>query len=554
MTRMYRFDCGCEWPILEGVPYKGDIPALDFDIEQAPMNCRATWGILGRGEAKGVFQLESPLGKQWVKKLKPESIEHMGALGALLRPGCLRAVDSEGISMTSHYARRKNFEEPTTLYHPSIDFILAPTYGVLTYQEQSMGIAQQVAAFTLQEADMLRKSIGKKDAESMSKCKTMFMEGAKKAAILTDEQATEVFGWIQKSQRYSFNKSHAICYGVVGYHCAYIKAHFPLVFYTKWLTHADDKQEIYELVQDARLFDIDVQPPNLVNQNEEFDHDGKTVQFGIGNISGVGPSVTKAIRECIDSAEARLQKPLEKFDWVDFLCFMTGKGKLPSDAVRALIRTGALRWLSAGLGRRQMEAEYDAWLELAKKDAAFQWAIANRESCGWRTVIEALRDIAKTKKNGGGCTSQPTANKILSEVQLLENPPTSHADTPHWIAWAEEDLLGISLSCSSLDACDLSQVNVSCKDYLAGQSGFLIFGVKLESVREVKTKKGKTPGQTMAFLSISDQTCGLEDVVCFPDVWKEYKTHLVKDALVILQGERDDKNGTLMVKKVWPAA
>ncbi len=801
----YRFSCGCEWPILEGVPHNGDIPALDFNIDDAPSTCPATWAMLGNGESKGVFQLESKLGRQWSKKLRPESIEHMGALGALLRPGCisgdtqirtnmrprtgrrtnsktpsirelyekfkrnhvnyqngivsvdeqllspfnneiedviysgekevffvkfavgrrtrgydynnggfynlectedhlllthdrgwiqlkdillgeriavlrttkklhpriskiagqksfrdichhtfayscihcdwkdgsldvnhldgnrnsnndadnlcfmcpnhhrmysegtitkevaiaarerfrlrnseqtqwveyagcesrgikdtyditvvgphhnfiagnvivhncLKAVDSDGISMTSHYARRKNGEEPVAKYHPIIDAILAPTYGVLTYQEQSMAISQQVAAFTLQEADMLRKSIGKKDAESMSKCKTMFMDGAKKAGVLTDEQATEVFGWIQKSQRYSFNCSHAISYGIVGYQCAYIKAHFPLIFYTSWLKNADDKEEVYELVQDAKLFDIAVEPPHLVDGNVEFDNNGKSVQFGISNISGVGPAVVKKLLENLEEAQLQLHKPLDKFDWVDFLCFMTGKGKTPSDVMKSFIRTGTLRWL--GTNRRRMEAEYEAWSEIT--DTPLKWAAENRQKMGWRTVEEALYGIAKTKKNGGGCHSQPVADKLISQIRLLETPPTSLEDTPHWIAWAEEALLGISLSCSELDACDLSQVNVSCRDYMAGQTGFLIFGVKVESVRAVKTKKGKNPGQLMAFLSLSDQSCALEDVVCFPDVWKEFGAHLTEGALVIIQGERGDGN-SLMVKKVWPA-
>lgn len=114
-------------------------------------------------------------------------------------------------------------------------------------------------------------------------------------------------------------------------------------------------------------------------------------------------------------------------------------------------------------------------------------------------------------------------------------------------------MLGISLSCSELDSCDLSQVNVTCKDFLAGQCGYLMFGVKIESVREVKTKKGKSIGSKMAFLSISDQSCVLEDVVCFPDIWKEYGSLVTEGALVILQGERVDKDNSLSVKKVWVA-
>lgn len=727
---IYRFDCMCEWPILEGRPHRGEIPALDFDIQKASLSCPATWALLGRGETKGLFQLESSLGRHWTKRLKPEALNHLGALGATLRPGCLKAMTDKGVSMTDLYCLRKNGHEPVEQYHPVIDSILAPTYGVLVYQEQSMAIAKEVAGFTLQEADGLRKAIGKKLASEMSKIRTMFLEGAKQAGVLTPEQAEEVFSWIQKSQRYSFNKcvagdtiirrpnggrfmkearfsveymyrvrndlefakangheslrrkwkrlgnygnglsmgedgrirpntivdikpagrrqvfkitlhngssirvtdnhkfpttngikttaelstsdmlyvcgeyeeigrtkggeypsismsivgmtpdgecdtydvtmhapnhtfvtgdgvvtcnSHAVCYGVVGYYCAYIKAHFPHAFYANWLTHSDDKDEVYELVQDAKLFDIEVVTPNLSSGKMGFDHDGKVVQFGISNISGVGPAACSKLQENIAIAEQELLKPLDRFDWVDFLLFMTGKGKTSRDVMLSLIRTGALKWM--GTNRRLMEFEFESWIELT--DTQLRWAREDRkqqtDSNRWRTVTEALKGIGRTKKEGGGCHSKPAAEKVMSQVQLLENPPTKYEDSPHWIAWAEESLLGISLSCSQLDACDLSEVNVSCRDFLAGQTGFLVFGVKVESARTFKTKNGKNPGQIMGFLTISDHSGSMENVIVFPDRWKEYGAHLTQGALVIIQGKRSDKGDSLIVERVWPA-
>jgi DNA polymerase-3 subunit alpha len=123
-----------------------------------------------------------------------------------------------------------------------------------------------VAGFTEQEADQLRKAIGKKLPRRWPSARRCSWRG-RAAGVLTDEQAEEVFGWIEKSQRYSFNKSHAVCYGLTGYHTAYIKAHFPVAFFTSWLRNArhkqDPQQEVFELVNDARLFDIDVEPPDL---------------------------------------------------------------------------------------------------------------------------------------------------------------------------------------------------------------------------------------------------------------------------------------------------
>lgn len=550
--KSYQFPCGCTWPILEERTDPDVLPLLDFRIEDAPDHCPATWALLGRGQTKGVFQLESPLGRQWTKKLRPESAEHLSALGSILRPGCIRAFDSEGVSMTQHYCRRKNGEEEVKGYHPAIDPILFPTYNVMVYQEQAMAIAQAVAGFSLQEADVLRKAIGKKLPEEMAKCKKMFLDGASKAGILTTQQAEEVFGWIQESQRYSFNHSHAMCYGLTGYECAYIKAHFPLAFFTSWLDQAknkqDPQQEIFELVNDAKLFDIYVEPPDIRSLEVGFHTDRKVIKFGIGNIKGVGDAQIKKLRSAVSSAEEGGKK-LPEWSWYEFLIHCSGS--ITSSVVTRLIHVGALRHM--GLTRQTMEAEFEAFSSLTKPEE--NWV---KEHAGCFTCLtECLKSAARPRKEGGGCATKKRVAAIQSQITLLENPPTSRDDSPHWVAWVEEDLLGIALSCSRLDSCDLADVNVTCKEYLAGRTGFMLFGVEIQQVREVKTKKGKTPGAKMAFLTIADATCSVEDVVVFPDVWKEYGALLNEENAVILQAERDqrdEKSSTLIVKKVWQAS
>jgi len=549
--RYYQFPCGCKWPIIEDNPPDGVVPLLDFDIEHAPEDCPATWALLGRGETKGVFQLESNLGKQWTKKLKPENAEHITALGALLRPGCLKAVDEEGVSMTQHYCRRKNGEEEVKPYHPAIDAILFPTYNVLCYQEQAMAIAQAVAGFNLQEADVLRKAIGKKLPEEMAKCKKMFMDGAAKAGVISTQMAEEVFGWIEKSQRYSFNKSHACCYGLTGYDCAYIKAHFPVAFFTSWLYNArhkqDPQQEVFELINDARLFDITVEPPDLRTLEPHFHTDRKIVKFGLSDIKGIGEAQIQKLREAVAVTSKTLGKPLDEWDWYEFLVHCSST--IPTSVVTSLIEVGALRWM--GVPRQVMLAEFRAWDSLTDKER--EWVRYNASR--FTALVPALVAAARPKKEGGACFNNNRVSVLSSHVSLLENPPTPLVDSPHWVAYIEEQLLGISVSCSKIDACDISQVNVTCKEYLAGRTGFLMFGVEVQSVREVKTKKGKNAGSKMAFLTISDGTCALEDVVCFPEAWKEFGHLLREGNTVIIQGERDNKkdSNTLIVKKVWQA-
>lgn len=802
--KSYRFPCGCEWPILEENTPEGVVPLLDFDIEKASPNCSMTWELLGRGETKGVFQLESPLGKQWTKRLKPETGEHLGALGAILRPGALKAFDEEGVSMTQHYCRRKNGEEEVASFHPAVDRVLQPTYNAMIYQEQFLILARDLAGFGLTDNDLLRKAVGKKDIEKLAAIRDKFLEGCEKKGIVTKEQAETIWGWILACGRYSFNhcvsgdtvirrpwwtatcnepelsvetmfrifndasfaqqhkfghfrekwrhnknygeglslydndsiaeniivdiryegkrlayrieladgsqitvtdnhkfptshgikclrsifrdaeyrrgnirfyvvdetgygkieislqqavcvgeidvydvemaapyhnfvtgsgivtcNSHAISYGLTGYDCAYIKAHFPLQFFTSWLFNArhkqDPQQERFELVNDAKLFDVVVEPPDLRSMRPHVHTDRKVVKFGITDIKGVGNSQFLKLQAAIEAATQTIGAPPAQWTWYEFLTKCAPA--IPSATAKGLIQVGALRWMQ--MGRKEMLYQYDIWMSLTKKEQ--EWVQKN----GGQNLLESLKRLAAPKQKpmkvrvpisddslslfaleeleeqhakllqmsaqcvgvyesgekidlpdeqerglqkeirknrrqfnkltklveaeatqpSGGCSNEKRRQFVLSQVAMLENPPFSLSDVPAEIAYQEEELLGVSLTFHKIESCDLSQVNVTCKEFLSGRTGFLMFGVELQKVRTVKTRRGKNPGQLMAFLTIADASCALEDVVVFPDVFKEFGSLLNEGDNVIIQGERDNKkeSDTLVVKKVWQA-
>lgn len=176
-----------------------------FDFENIDLECEKTWKLISDGNTKGCFQLESRLGRSLAKKLKPSNIEELSALISIMRPGCLEAI-RDGKSVTNHYIDKKNKLEDVDFFHDALKDILENTYGEMVYQEQAMEIAKKIAGFNLQEADMLRKAIGKKKPEEMMKIKKKFLSGSKKTNIVNKEQAEEIFNWIEKSQRYSFNK------------------------------------------------------------------------------------------------------------------------------------------------------------------------------------------------------------------------------------------------------------------------------------------------------------------------------------------------------------
>ena len=231
------------------------------------------WDLICEGRTKGVFQLESNLGRHWAKKVSPRSINELAALLSLIRPGCLKAY-KDGKSMTQHYADRKANLDPVVYEHESIEPILKETYGVLVYQEQSMMMAQKLAGFDLKEADGLRKAIGKKKADLMEQVKKSFLEGAEKEGIVNKDIAEEIFSWIEKSNRYSFNKSHAVSYAINAYWSAYCKNYRMLDFYTSYLNRSDRKPkpqiEIKQLVMDAKFEGIDVYPPRLQHMHTSF--------------------------------------------------------------------------------------------------------------------------------------------------------------------------------------------------------------------------------------------------------------------------------------------
>lgn len=204
--------------------------------------------------------------------------------------------------MTQDFVDIKFGRKKINYLHPSLEPILEPTYGCLVYQEQAIRIATDVAGLSPEVADELRKAIGKKLPELMAKVKDKFVKGAQEYGKIGRGIAEEIFGWIEKCQRYSFNKSHAISYGMIAYQTAWLKCHFPHEFFTSYLTYSqyksDPKEEIYRLVQDARLFGVDILPPDIRRGNIHFkmiEEPQKGVAFGLAHVRGVGTSAIEKI-------------------------------------------------------------------------------------------------------------------------------------------------------------------------------------------------------------------------------------------------------------------
>tara|TARA_R100001163_G_C5058074_1_gene194622 strand:+ start:391 stop:1950 length:1560 start_codon:yes stop_codon:yes gene_type:complete len=514
-------------------------------------NDEKTWQLFEEGKTKGVFQLESNLGKSWSKKLAPSNIEELSALIAIIRPGCLKAF-VDGKSMTQHFIDRKHGREEVTYLHESLEEILAPTYGVLVYQEQSMRIAQKVAGFNLEEADELRKAIGKKKADLMAKVKKKFISGSKKVKIVNKEEAEEIFGWIQASSRYAFNKSHSISYAVCSYWSAYQKAHNTEEFFLSYLYYANEKQdphqEVYELLSEAKLFDIEARTPSLANFDTKFNTKKNKIYFGIKDIKSLTGKTGDRVLDSIKEVEEELNKPITKFTWIEILLFFAPK--ITSTAFKGLASIGFFRDFKGKISRNRALYEYEIFRLLTKAEQ--KWVQTNYASKKWDDFVSCLTDLSPTKKQGGGTHKVERQQAVENEIQLLLDPPYDLQDDPNWIIEQETRFLGCPVSLSKVEAADTSAANTTCKDIVNGKKGKSICVVgNIQRISDYKITKGDSKGKVMAFLTIEDETCILDSVIIFPKVRQKYRYILYEGNNLIFCGSVAKHETSLIVDKIY---
>jgi DNA polymerase III alpha subunit len=507
-------------------------------------NDERTWNLFKEGRTKGVFQLESNLGRAWSKRLQPTNIEELSALIALIRPGSLKAI-SDGKSMTQHYVDRKSGIDIVKYLHESLMDVLETTKGVLIYQEQSMRIAQELAGFNLQEADVLRKAIGKKKADLMAEVKKDFLAGCEKVGTVDKQTAEEIFGWIEKSSRYSFNKSHAVCYAINSYKSAWYKANHTKQFFLSYLTYANEKQdphqEVYELVSEAKLFDIEVKLPTLNMWSENFFIDKDKIYFGIKDVKSLtGVNGDKVINAINDAPSVK------KFNWMDILIHLSSK--INSTGFKALCSIGFFSTRYTGVSRNKALYEYLIFKNLTKSE--LKWVTENYKEKKWNTLKDCFVDLAPTKKEGGGTSKVDRKQIIENEIHFLENPPYSLDDDPDWIIEQEKKFLGCPISLSKVDSSDTSHSNTTCKEILDGKHGKNICIVaNVSRLMEHTCKKGKSKGKKMCFLTLEDETCSIDNVVVFPET-RDKNVFILDEGVNLLFCGEVEKNGSFIIDKI----
>jgi len=300
----------------------------DLDIGRIPLDDPKVFELLISGETDGVFQVESLGFKQLMKELRPDRFEDIIAAVALYRPGPMKA------GMVEDYVNRKNEPRRVAYPHPAVEPALKNTYGVIVYQEQVMRIAVDLCGYTMGQADILRKIMGKKKPEAMARQKKMFVEGAVRTSNMPRSEAVDLFDKIEKFAGYAFNKSHSAAYALISYQTAYLKAHHPVEFMAALLSsEMNNTDKLVPHIAKVREMNIELLPPDVNRSERAFSVPEGKILFGLGAVKGLGDAAIEAI------VEARAERPFGSL--YDF-CARMDLRKLNKRLVEALIKCGAM--------------------------------------------------------------------------------------------------------------------------------------------------------------------------------------------------------------------
>ena len=487
------------------------------DINHIPLDDQPTFELLKKAETTAVFQLESRGMKELIRRLQPSTFEDIIALVALFRPGPLESGMVEDFIDRKH--GRADVAYPTTdLHHDDLEPILKPTYGVIVYQEQVMQIAQVLGGYSLGGADLLRRAMGKKKPEEMAKQRITFVEGARAKGI-PDEQSGGIFDLMEKFAGYGFNKSHSAAYALVSYQTAWLKRHYPAAFMAAVLS-ADmaNTDKVVTLIEECRAMSLNISPPDVNTGLMKFTVDDEgTIVYGIGAIRGVGENAI----ENIIAERAANGRYRDLFDF----CNRIDLRKVNRRVLEALVKAGAMDKL--GPSRSGMMASLDD-------------AISAAEQRG--------RDLARGQDDLFGGPMPGAAD--------AKHPQFAHAkEWPEEIRLQhEKDTLGLYLTGHPIDRylpevrrfarsriSDL-QPTTTGKGRSTGNEKTVHAAGLVVAARVIKTKRGDNLG----IVTLDDRS-GRIDVVVFGEAYELYRDRLVKDAILVVEGEVsfDDFSGGL---------
>ena len=464
------------------------------DIKTVPLDDPHTYEFLKTAETTAVFQLESDGMKELIRRLLPDRIDDIIALVALYRPGPLQSGAVED------YIERKHGRAGVQYAHPSLESALRGTYGVMLYQEQAMVIAQHLAGFSLGQADLLRRAMAKKKPEEMVRMRTMFLAGTDANGV-DRRVAGEVFDQVEKFAGYAFNKAHAASYALLSFQTAWLKAHFPAPFMAAVLSaDMDTVDKIVPLVDEARRLDIALLPPDVNASAFRFVAQGGSILYGLGAVRGVGEGPVAAI-----VAERERGGPFT--DLANF-CRRVDARRANKRVLEALARSGAMD--SFGADGEDIDATRARLLQ---------------------ELPDALQSAEQTARD-----AQLGISDMFGGVTGEETPPARREARPISIQerlQGEKETLGLYLTGHPVKA-HLPEIRRFCPQPIrklrSGRDKQMVAGLVVSS----RTRRGRRGA--MSFFVLDDQS-GRIEVSAFGEVFTDNRAKIVKDAIVVVEGE-----------------
>lgn len=504
---------------------------VTLEPDAFPTDDEATFELLSRGDAAGVFQFESPGMVDTLKRLKPRRVQDLIAVSALYRPGPMENIPT--------YIRRHHGQEPVDYSDfPKAERHLAPilseTYGIPVYQEQIMQIAQAVAGYSLGEADLLRRAMGKKKVEEMERHRSIFQAGAERNGIPREESA-RIFDLLERFANYGFNKSHSAAYGVLSYQTAYLKAHYPVEFAAALLTvERGDSDKVAQYVTDARHLGVEVLAPDINASRGDFTPVEGVVRFGLYAVKNVGEG---AVNHIVQERERR--GPFT--DLFDF-CRRVDTTLVNKRAVEHLIKAGAFDGLAAA-GEPEPERPRDATNAaqrgrqrlLANLDTAMKWGAAQREQAA----------LGQMSLFGAEEVAPPTmeAGEPLSDLEVLR---------------FEKEALGLYLSAHPMGSYPgLAEAATCAVDAIErafraqrGTGGGRV-KVVLAGLLQNVVKRPTRAGSMMARFEIADES-GSRELLAFGRTYDDVAPLLEEDApaVVVVDVTEDGESLRLIANRV----
>ena len=475
---------------------------MKIELSQIPLDDPETFTLLCSSSTLGIFQLESSGMRELLIKLKPEKFKEIIALVALYRPGPLSS------GMVDEFIKRKHGQGSVRYELPELEEILKDTYGVIVYQEQVMRIASSLANFSLEDADILRKAMAKKDPKEMEMQKEKFLEGARKKRIPI-KKAEKIFDQMAKFAEYGFNKSHSAAYSLIAYQTAYLKANYPIEFMAALLTsEVQNADKIVKYIAECREMGIEVLPPEINESYKKFTVIGGKIWFGLAAVKNVGDAALDVI------LHEREEK--SKFKSLHDFCRRVDLRKVNRRVIESLIKCGAFDF--SGAHRSQMLTVLDDVLERS------QLAQRKKEDGQMSLLAPVLKE---TQEGYPGMDEFPEKQLIAFEKETI-----GFYISRHPLAHYQEEIR------------KFTQEDTSTLPLRKNGTEVKICGL-VSGLKEIVTKKG----DRMAFLTLEDMK-GFAEVILFPEVFKASLPYLRGEDPIMVRGTLDQSEDHIKIKGI----